>query len=274
MNLSISAESRLQYADLVREYLHDAKAVDSLRSRDDQRLRISQDVDRLIKSFLSGGLSLADFKVRLDQINRRNPLWGFGGIIGQMFFNMLYNASSDKADLAKILTDCIEVPASLEEAGLKISRLQGYVERMRTGLEDARRAPQVKPVGYFLSYFWQMQQPQSWPILYPSIEEGLIDLGLLVISEDYGDYYKHFFVINRELVAVFSEVTGQAASSFDVEHSFWWRSRRVKPPKPIIIEDIDMAYVPPIVADIIALSKSDPEVVKKCSKTNWPSSSR
>ena len=42
----------------------------------------------LLSGFLSGAVPLADFKSKIDSINKSNEYLGFKGIKGQMFFNM------------------------------------------------------------------------------------------------------------------------------------------------------------------------------------------
>jgi hypothetical protein len=260
-----SESSRDEFVTLAKLYLHDDETVCSLQSRDELRLKVSEEADQIVKSFLSGPLSLEDFKLKVDSLNRRNRLWGFGGNIGQMFFNMLYNASADRRSLSEALTRWIALPSDIEEAGSKISSMQNYVIVLRESLDNKKKRPQVKPVAYFLSYFWQIQD-RSWPILYPSIEEALSRLGMLVFNEDYGEYYKDFYRINSDLMQVLSELMGRKASVYDVEHALWWYVQTYKPPPeppPPPVEDVDMNYIPPIVADIPALARSDPKTLQR-----------
>jgi len=263
--VTVTEASRDKFVDLAKRYLEDHETVRSQEKRDEMRLKVSEEADRIVKPFLSGALSVEDFKLKVDALNRRNPLWGFSGVIGQMFFNMLFNASGDKGSLTEALTRCIALPRDIEEAGSRISSMQAYVIDLRESLENKRMRPQVKPVSYFLSYFWQIQD-RSWPIFYPSIEQALSKLGLLTFKEDYGEYYKDFYNINSDLMRLFSESTGRRASVYDVEHVLWWYVQTSKPPPeppPPQVEDVDMNYIPPIVADVPALSRSDPETIQR-----------
>lgn len=56
---------------------------------------IENELQPLLSSYLSGQVALAEFKIKVNSINRRNELWGFNGIKGQMFFNMLVNVTDD-----------------------------------------------------------------------------------------------------------------------------------------------------------------------------------
>ena len=57
---------------------------------DDNRRRvIKEDLLPLLQQFLGGSIPLAEFKSTNDGLNKRNEYWGFKGIKGQMFFNLL-----------------------------------------------------------------------------------------------------------------------------------------------------------------------------------------
>jgi hypothetical protein len=46
-----------------------------------------------INRFLKGKIPIEEFKTAIDGINKRNRLWGFRGINGQIFFTMLTKQS-------------------------------------------------------------------------------------------------------------------------------------------------------------------------------------
>jgi hypothetical protein len=62
-----------------------------------------------IQAFLTGSMPLAEFKTEIDSINKQNTLWEFSGIKGQMFFNLLFNACTDEAELTAELTAAISL---------------------------------------------------------------------------------------------------------------------------------------------------------------------
>jgi hypothetical protein len=47
--------------------------------------------------YLGAQLNLAEFKTKVDGINKRNAFWGFKGPKGQMFFNMVVSVADDRA---------------------------------------------------------------------------------------------------------------------------------------------------------------------------------
>src|SRR3990172_6235885 len=105
-----------------------------------------------IKRFREGEVSLEEFKTSVDGINKRNRLWGFKGINGQMFFNVLVktsNAGSRLADLTDLLKQSIALPVSAEEAKARIGEFKGYTGALGEFSQDPRGAPKVGSIPYF-----------------------------------------------------------------------------------------------------------------------------
>ena len=61
---------------------------------DAKRIKVIEEAKGYIDNYINDHISLEEFKSAIDGLNKRNRLWGFRGINGQMFFNMLYNSSS------------------------------------------------------------------------------------------------------------------------------------------------------------------------------------
>jgi len=56
---------------------------------DNERLETLKQVSDILEGFFTEVTSLEEFKTRVDSLNKQNPYWGFRGVNGQMFFNML-----------------------------------------------------------------------------------------------------------------------------------------------------------------------------------------
>src|SRR3972149_12241759 len=54
---------------------------------------IDAELKPLVIEYLNGQVTLSDFKSKVDGLNKRHAYWGFRGIKGQMFFNMVVNVS-------------------------------------------------------------------------------------------------------------------------------------------------------------------------------------
>jgi len=141
------------------------------KERDDQRiLLIENELKPLLQKYLSGLSNLAEFKTTVDGINKRNEFWGFKGIKGQMFFNMVVNVAQDSAKCDQEIKTAIKVPTTEHFASSQIKAFCDYVNRIgddcvRSGGTKAER-PKLGSVPFFLSYFWQIQEPEAWPVFY------------------------------------------------------------------------------------------------------------
>ncbi len=81
----------------------------------------------VINAFLAQSMPLADFKTEIDSLNKQNELWGFKGVKGQMFFNLLFNASLDIAELTAEMSAAIASPNTDEMAKSRIRNFASYV---------------------------------------------------------------------------------------------------------------------------------------------------
>jgi hypothetical protein len=245
---------------------------------DDRRLKVTKDVEAELNKFFSGQLSLSDFKTHVDSINKKNRLWGFRGMSGQMFFNMLYNSSSDKDALKEILIESLKLPPNIEKAKDKINKFVSFVESIKSSQASKMSKPRVKSSLYFLSYFWQIQDNNKFPILYNSIETTLKQLGFLSENGDLADYYENFYYINNELRDKFKEKVGAKVDLWYVEHAIWYYYNEkivktdlkepIKESKVIITkaeksQTYNNDYLPPILADLSLIAKNDPSVENK-----------
>ena len=78
-----------------------------------------------IKSFSDGESDIYEFKTNVDSFNKRNNLWGFTAIKGQMFFNQLVKSSDENIDkLSKLIKATIRKPSDLKYALSKIDQLE------------------------------------------------------------------------------------------------------------------------------------------------------
>ncbi len=266
--------------------------VASSKDLDEKRLKLIGDsLSAILSSFFSGALSLIEFKTQIDRINKRNELWGFKGIKGQMFFNLLYNGCVDEAELAAELRAAIAVPDNDDIAKSRIRNFSSYVRRIGETIEAAGGSKQSRPkpssVPFFLSYFWQIQQPDVWPVYYTNSVQVLADLNLFQPSDDFADSYVAYKGLHVELQRVFSSGGKGTFTLYDVEHVWWYLNYQKHSTAEVLLapDDVDEAvspqvqssvtqlpdsFVPPIVAIIPRLAANDPalEVAAKASGTS------
>jgi hypothetical protein len=246
---------------------------------DRKRLEVIPEVLDWLDKFFTDEIPLEEFKTGVDGLNKRNPLWGFSAINGQMFFNMLTKTSinNNKLDeLSELLKDLLQVPDSIDEAQRKIKRLESFVIEISRDISDRRRAPKVGSIPYFLSYFWQIQNPNIYPIYYTSMIEGFRQNEIWTPSGDVSTDYRDFYFLNFEIKEYLSNETGREISLWDIEHMLWYNIK--KEPTINQEEEIDVietptrvlpkSYIPPIISVLPKLAKNDPEVALICAQSN------
>lgn len=241
---------------------------------DEKRVEVANQIKSLLNDFFNGDISLEEFKYKNDSLNKRNRFWGFKGINGQMFFNMLYNLSEKKGlseDLNDLLKNCFRVPDNIEEAKDKIRILLKFIEDLYNLADSKIECPRKKSVLFYLSYFWQIQDPKKWPIFYNSLEITLKSLGYLKEEEDLVEYYEKFYYLNLNMENLLKKHYPEKSSLWFVEHVLWYYYQnqiKFKKPKEVPIkestEEISFdEFLPPIVADLDLVAENNNIIKKK-----------
>ncbi|WP_124835734.1 hypothetical protein [Burkholderia sp. Bp9031] len=239
----------------------------------------------VLGQFLSGSTDLGTFKTEVDRINKRHELWGFKGIKGQMFFNLLYNTCADVDELTAELKSAIELPSDEVVARSRIRNFASYVRR--SGEEHVANGggkhsrPKPSSIPFFLSYFWQIQAPDQWPVYYTNSVQILSDLNLYQPTEDLADAYIGYVHLDAEIRDLFRQQLGQPVTLYDVEHVWWYAKKpavvsvaaatitgvtKQEPESKLVVDGIASplqlpdSYVPPIISIIPLLANNDPSL--------------
>ena len=134
---SLTAEQRQRSSEVLQEYLSAPKDADEgtpLEANvklDEKRAEIIDgELKPLLEGYLEGRVPLAEFKSKADSINKRHEYWGFKGIKGQMFFNMVVNVADDMAECDEELKAALAPPANEDIARRRIKTFVRYVKRI------------------------------------------------------------------------------------------------------------------------------------------------
>jgi hypothetical protein len=252
---------------------------------------IEKELKPLLADYLAGKVMLADFKSKADGINKRNELWGFKGIKGQMFFNMVVNVADDAKECDQELKSALAVPTNEQIASSRIKTFASYIKRLGeqwVGEGNTRYgAPKVGSVPFFLSYFWQIQDREVWPVYYTNAVQTMTDLNIWQPSEDIAEDYLAFKQIHEMLAKLFSETSKQPFGLYDVEHVFWFKGGNpydtvkadqkaaeppmakpaIKLPAPAAQDRLPESYVPPIVAILPAMARHEEWLVEAAKRS-------
>lgn len=209
------------------EYVNANKTVYDTRgneipSIDDKRKLAIIDLQEFIKQFLTNEITIYEFRTKIDSFNKRNNLWGFTAMKGQMFFNQLVKTQEEHIDdFVNILKEIIECPSTLSSAIKKIEKLESHCKKYASNAPDKRKVPNSSSSGYFLSYFWHVCAPETWPIMYTSQVNSYRDLGIWKEQSSQTEMYRYFYTINEEVKKILSKYAGKTLTNLDVEHPFW-----------------------------------------------------
>jgi hypothetical protein len=258
---------------------------------DEKRVEVIEEkLKPLLKSYLDGETALGKFKSGIDSLNKRNSYWGFKGIKGQMFFNLIVKVAEDLEECDEELKSAITIPENEKIASSRLKTFASYIKRLGQEWVDAgndsRGCPKVSSIPFFLSYFWQIQDCRTWPVYYTNGVETMKDLNLWEEPDDFGDAYVKFKHIHEELKELFTKESGKPFNLYTVEHVFWFKGenpltntggKAIEPIKikgvkidevTITDEDITLlpvSYVPPIISILPRMAKND-ESLKEAAK--------
>jgi hypothetical protein len=203
--------------------VHDTKGND-LGDIDNDRRGASVVLNEYISDYLKSKIDIGTFKTNVDSFNKQNNLWGFTSIKGQMFFNLLLktcHTEDDEKKLSLLLKKSIKIPENLKEATNKIETLYQHCKGLYDSAPDKRKVPNPSSITYFLSYFWQIQDANKWPIMFSSMIVSFTDIGIWTNEPTPMADFEKFYNLNEEIKSLLSVHTNREISNWDAEHSFW-----------------------------------------------------
>lgn len=282
----LTDQQRQRAVEALREYIEAPKKSPDLPpdELDNKRIElIDAELKPLIRSFIAGSVDLPAFKSKIDGINKRNNWWGFKGIKGQMFFNLVVNVSDGGPECEAELKTAIALPADNTVAASRIKTFVSYVNRLREDWTEsghtAHGAPKLGSIPFFLSYFWQVQARDIWPVYYTNTVNTLTDMNLWQPSGDLAADYVAFKLIHEELIDLFTAESGEPFDLYKVEHVFWFHGadpytevpvrRDDHKDEPPVIEAIALnfdrlpeSYVPPVVSILPQMSRNETQLIE------------
>ncbi len=296
MNYEFDKNKINRALEVLTEYLNapgedNDKLIEDEKKIDSKRISVINDILKpLINDFFNNKISIIDFKSKIDSTNKQNNLWGFRGIKGQMFFNMIVNIADDLEECEQEIKSAISLPENDTNAKSKIKNLQSYVKRIGEDFVESGgsnyKKPRIKSIPFFLSYFWQIQDNTIWPVYYTNSVNVMEDLNLFLKVDDLASNYITFKEINYKLSKIFSEKSNAEFSLYEVEHVFWFKGGNIflsdenkseNISAEVTQQDFKLArlpdsYIPPVVFVLPLIAKGSDEITKiaKDSGTHLP----
>ena len=125
------------------------------------------------------------------------------------------NVASENRE--QILRDALGLPKTREEVRTKINALSEFLSNLKSIVETPKSIPRVGQA-FLLSYFWELQEPERWPVYYGSTKRVLIELGFdLDSQETAGDKYLAYVDAVESVKGYFVD-----EKKFDGKHPAWF----------------------------------------------------
>lgn len=216
----------------------DAADLEFNRERDERRHVVRGRMLAFLQDYLGDRISLQQFKETYDKKTRKEwDVFGLKGMSGAMFLNTLVKHLPDQPAVAEQLKRVLPVPRDEAEGRAKIQAFYDYLMDQTERGVVTRRQVQPSRATFFVSSWWHMQEPETWPIFYISKRQALASEGLYVDTDDpVADYFTFrdtFLELSHEL----------GMSGWELEHLLAWYDERPgpTPPKPerVVVEVIE-----------------------------------
>lgn len=222
----LSKEQSETAKNLLRKYIDSSSLLED-EALDDDRKKAIPEIRKHLDDFLSGRIKVLELNRTSETLSRKFDLWGFKSFSGQMFFNMLYHSAQAQGKIARFQTalmSALAKPSDLDGAKSKIHDFVTLVDDLKNGAAGNRKlSPNRAFTNYFLSYFWQIQAHEIFPVFYKSsMVDTMVSLEFLLPVNDPSDYYEAFYNLNYDLKALYeAEYKDRPVNLWFVERVFW-----------------------------------------------------
>jgi hypothetical protein len=172
----------------------------------------------MLDRFLQSQTGLVAFAKESQDFSMAKQHWGFKGF-AQMQLNQyakVAQAAGMVPETERVLRLALRAPADDDQARVAFRELGQLTQRL---VDEASRLGVGKPapgrVPLVVSYFWEAQHRDEWPMQYPASKRILTKYGLFREAQDPGESYIAF---RHAIHDVAHELGGTA---WEVEHLLW-----------------------------------------------------
>lgn len=188
------------------------------------RRALIPELQKLLERFVYGSAPIEEFRSAIEEINQKNLLWGFQGQNGQVFFNSLVKLSLDTGkihDLNYLLKGTLPAPVNADFA---VNNIRNFVKFMRAipgTAADPATPMRMNSIPFFLSYFWQIQKADKWPIYYATLVNELKEQDIWTASGELTQNYTEFTEVHFQAIDLVLSQTNKEVRLWDIEHALW-----------------------------------------------------
>lgn len=218
-----SNEQVEQWRQLYQAYTDDTKSVQHHKDIDLRRLDVQHDLMDLLHSFLEGALTLKAFNTAFQQKTRNaRNVFHLRGMSGGLFLNKLVKLVPSEDTFGHLLRLMMRIPEETQNGRRQMQAFVRFLEGLIASNQVIRRQLQPARVPFFLSAWWHVQNPESWPIFYLDVRQGLLTEE--TNPKDTQDPIEAYFVFRSSFLALAQALS---LSSWDLEHLVTWSVRRI-----------------------------------------------
>jgi len=186
------------------------------REFDEKRASSIKELKSLIEDFIYKKITLKEFKERSGLMCRKFPYWGFKGFSGQMQLNQ-YVKNIDDKQKENVLREALIVPGNEHEVVERIDSIFDYITELRKQLNYPKGFPWPSQI-FMLTYFWEIQIPEEWPIYYDASKKVLSNIGFdFSASDSHGKNYLEFTEVIYAIKELYEE-----EGFIDKKHPIWF----------------------------------------------------
>ena len=183
----------------------------------------------LLQRFLAGTTGLQQFVKESSDFAFAHPHWGYKSF-AQMQLNMyakIAQGSGRVDEVERALRAALPAPASTEDARQALTQVVELTEQL---VVEAKQLGVGKPapgrVPLVITYFWEAQDREQWPIFYPASKETLEKYGLYAEAADPAESY---LVLREAIKTLETQLDGDV---WDVEALLYLLRPKKGPPPP------------------------------------------
>ncbi len=212
----IGEKQKQAFLSYVKDFQEDYKKFD------EKRVFSIKELKSLVEDFIYKKITLKEFKERSGLACRKFDYWGFKGFSGQMQLNQ-YVKNIDDKQKENVLREAIIVPRNEHEVVEKINNLSDYIIKLRKKLNHPKGFPWPSQI-FMLTYFWEIQILEKWPIYYNASKKVLSNIGFdFSASDSYGEEYLEFVKTTNAIKKFYEEegFINKKHPIWFIEHVLW-----------------------------------------------------
>jgi hypothetical protein len=215
-------EAMIERWRLLSEEEHaDAQWMEQMRQLDARRDIARHEIIELTERYVTGEVDTEELRATFDRKTRHEwDLFGFKGMSGAMFLNMMVKYLPDQLALEAQLKQVLNLPSNAGDGRQRMQEFLEFLEQSISSGKVKKRLIQPARISFFVPLWWHLHDTEQWPIFYPLSRKALeLEGQYSPTSDPVGDYFTF-----RDCFSSLASALGLA--SWEMEHLCAWYGRK------------------------------------------------